>query len=130
MVPTTTEGATAVLGYWTKHHRDAFGPLDDHLERRAASFGEGRAEQHRALCLTGSCGGPALVCPSDHSTQREHSAATTAVTSIWKGGDQALVGVGPRLTACRPGLFAASRKPELAGMVEHQRAVFLLHVLV
>ena len=51
MVPTTTEGATAVLGYWTKHHRDAFGPLDDHLERRAAGFGEGRAEQHRALCL-------------------------------------------------------------------------------
>jgi hypothetical protein len=28
----------------------------------------------------------APVCHSDQSTQREHSAATTAVTSIWKGG--------------------------------------------
>ena len=52
----------------------------------------------------GSCGEPAPVCPSDRSTQPEHTAVTTAVTSIGRAVDQALVGVGRRITACRPGL--------------------------
>ena len=52
----------------------------------------------------GSCGRPAPVCPSDSSTQPEHTAVTAAVTSIGRAVDQALVGVGRRITACRPGL--------------------------
>ena len=46
----------------------------------------------------GSCGGPAPVCPSDRSTQPEHTAVTAAVTSIGRAVDQALVGVGRRKT--------------------------------